>query len=64
MDVLFLLSPVVFQSSPGAGKIVSKWFVRTCIWSDSGTFCDRSAFIIICHAAAWIQTKGRTDYNF
>lgn len=37
MDILFL-SPLVFQSSTGAGKIISKWFVGTCIWSDSGTF--------------------------
>lgn len=63
MDILFL-SPLVFQSSTGAGKIISKWFVGTCIWSDSGTFCYRSPFIIICHAAAWIQTEGKTDYNF
>lgn len=61
--VFVLISPIVFQSSPGAGKIISKWFVRTCIWSDSGTFCYRSSFIIICHAAAWIQTEGRTCHN-
>lgn len=58
-----VMSPIVFQSSPGAGKIVSQWSVWTCIWSDSGTFRYRSSFIVVCHATAGIQTEGTVRFT-